>query len=83
MKNNLDNSIIKQYATEILNKYHRYRSWDICYNAFNSKVETDNLSLHLAFYLASWGMYRGSLKCTYGNCELSDKNKCKEISEDD
>lgn len=26
-------------------------------------TDTDNLSLHLAFYLASWGMYRGSSFC--------------------
>ena len=41
-------------------------SWRHCYNAFsanrNSSDEStmDYLALHLAFYLASWGMYRGS-----------------------
>ncbi len=45
---------------------HRYRSWEHCFRAFSDKKDvTDNktidyLSLHLAFYLASWGMYRGS-----------------------
>lgn len=45
---------------------HRYRSWEHCFLAFSDKKDvTDNktidyLSLHLAFYLASWGMYRGS-----------------------
>ena len=47
----------------------RYRSWEYCYKVFHDarlkrrKGETldyDYLSLHLAFYLASWGMYRGS-----------------------
>lgn len=43
----------------------RYRSWEHCYaifiNARNTpSVDIDYLSLHLAFYLASWGMYRGS-----------------------
>ena len=47
----------------------RYRSWEHCYKVFHEarlkrkKGETpdyDYLSLHLAFYLASWGMYRGS-----------------------
>ena len=46
----------------------RYYSWEHCYNFFhNNKTEilTDckllnTASLHLAFYLASWGMYRGS-----------------------
>ena len=39
--------------------------WEHCYKVFyesrnNSKPDIDYLSLHLAFYLASWGMYRGS-----------------------
>ena len=43
----------------------RYRSWEHCYSHFikarGSKViDYDYLSLQLAFYLASWGMYRGS-----------------------
>ncbi len=51
---------------------HRYRSWEYCREAFlkyknglpgnqNEKAQVvENLALHLAFYLASWGMYRGS-----------------------
>ena len=46
----------------------RYRSWEYCYKIFNDahisdKVDNDfidYLCLHLSFYLASWGMYRGS-----------------------
>lgn len=43
----------------------RYRSWEHCYKVFhdarsNDSKDYDFLSLHLAFYLASWGMYRGS-----------------------
>lgn len=46
----------------------RYLSWEHCHIAFcearNKKNLTesdkDQLCLHLAFYLASWGMYRGS-----------------------
>lgn len=51
----------------------RYKSWDWCHRAFlegkdrYSKLSekeksdvVDYLSLHLGFYLASWGMYRGS-----------------------
>lgn len=46
-------------------KYGRYRSWEHCYKNFNdarkdSSPDYDYLSLQLAFYLASWGMYRGS-----------------------
>ena len=43
----------------------RSRSWEHCYRAFRDartdpSPDYDHLSLHLAFYLASWGMYRGS-----------------------
>ena len=43
----------------------RYRSWEHCYSHFiNAReakdINIDYLSLQLAFYLASWGMYRGS-----------------------
>jgi len=39
---------------------HRYKSWEHCYTVFKSSTEIDFISLHLGFYLASWGMYRGS-----------------------
>ena len=46
----------------------RYRSWEYCYKVFNDAHIAENvnddyidyLCLHLSFYLASWGMYRGS-----------------------
>ena len=43
----------------------RYRSWEHCYSHFmkargKKNVDYGYLSLQLAFYLASWGMYRGS-----------------------
>lgn len=43
----------------------RFRSWEHCYKSFydarkNNNQDYDYLSLQLAFYLASWGMYRGS-----------------------
>ena len=42
-----------------------YRSWEHCYSHFmrsrgQKNVDYDYLSLQLSFYLASWGMYRGS-----------------------
>lgn len=41
--------------------FNRYESWKHCYNAFGDiEKENDYLALHLGFYLASWGMYRGS-----------------------
>ena len=47
------------------NRNQRSCSWEHCYSAFydvikNEKQDYDYLALHLAFYLASWGMYRGS-----------------------
>ena len=47
------------------NENGRSRSWEHCYRVFRDARTTpspdyDYLSLHLAFYLASWGMYRGS-----------------------
>ncbi len=43
----------------------RFRSWEYCYKSFsnarkNPNPDYDYLCLQLAFYLASWGMYRGS-----------------------
>ena len=43
----------------------RFRSWEHCYKNFykarsEKNPDVDYLSLHLSFYLASWGMYRGS-----------------------
>ena len=57
---------LKKFTGDPLNKDNgRYRSWKHCYSIFqkarqDKKLDTDYLSLHLAFYLASWGMYRGS-----------------------
>lgn len=45
--------------------HHRYKSWEHCYTFFeenykNLEEKKEYASLHLAFYLASWGMLRGS-----------------------
>ena len=54
-------STIKRYSDGILtDEFHRYKSWEVCNDAFNNHPQTDTHTLHLAFYLASWGMYRGS-----------------------
>ena len=59
-------SKVKEYLAIKDNKKHsnhRYLSWEHCYAIFNTsslKTSSDILALHLAFYLASWGMYRGS-----------------------
>ena len=58
---------IRTYFNETIKDSHgRYLSWCHCYNAFKDNRDNrdeksvDYLALHLAFYLASWGMYRGS-----------------------
>ncbi len=58
----------KEYWRFCKKENSRYLSWEHCYSVFcdarNKKslteVDKDQLCLHLAFYLASWGMYRGS-----------------------
>ena len=48
------------------NEHHRYRSWEHCYRFFQRLTpsemasQRDSAALQLGFYLASWGMYRGS-----------------------
>lgn len=42
-------------------KHHRYKSWEHCFSYFSQKKLDEAVAcLHLSFYLASWGMYRGS-----------------------
>jgi hypothetical protein len=47
-------------------EHHRYRSWELCYGYLRGNTaqaitaERDHAALQLGFYLASWGMYRGS-----------------------
>ncbi len=53
------------YTESRLDANGRYHSWEHCYKCFydarnNPSPDYDYLSLQLAFYLASWGMYRGS-----------------------
>jgi len=56
-----DVSMLEPYIQAISkDKEHRYRSWEVCREQFEIKNQSDSHALHLAFYLASWGMYRGS-----------------------
>lgn len=59
---NIDLSIIieRYLKYSFDDQYHRYKSWEHCFAAFASNTDQDFLALHLGFYLASWGMYRGS-----------------------
>lgn len=61
------NDILSQYHNlAIKDPHHRFKSWEHCYNfyqenfkALNDSKVFDQGCLHLAFYLASWGMLRG------------------------
>lgn len=53
------------YEDARANENGRSRSWEHCYRVFRDarsdpSPDYDYLSLHLAFYLSSWEMYRGS-----------------------
>jgi hypothetical protein len=57
---------IQAYWGDSRGEHHRYLSWEHCYQYFQGQGQTgirrnrDTAALHLGFYLASWGMYRGS-----------------------
>lgn len=54
-------SIVKKYIDQMTSdEFHRFKSWDNCFGAFDSSSSKEIKTLELAFYLASWGMYRGS-----------------------
>ena len=53
-------TIIAMHNKSLDDCHDRLRSWDHCYGFFQSGFDDDKrASLHLAFFLASWGMYRG------------------------
>ncbi|WP_141047189.1 hypothetical protein [Aliarcobacter cryaerophilus] len=62
------NEILKSFINEEEKSFHRFNSWNNCYSFFQNKYfkynsdddYDDRAALHLGFYLASWGMYRGS-----------------------
>jgi len=61
----------KRYLAGRIDQSARYASWDHCFNYFRQAYEEKRIAsltngeelqkscLHLGFYLASWGMYRG------------------------
>ena len=57
---------IHAYYDGMTTVHHRYRSWEHCYQYFHVSTreaiaaDRDRAALQLGFYLASWGMYRGS-----------------------
>lgn len=58
--------VIQGYVDSMTGEHHRYRSWEHCYEYFQSSTpdviaaDRKHAALQLAFYLANWGMYRGS-----------------------
>ena len=64
----LSKTIKKFVDSDYNRKDGRYKSWEFCYKYFHkifkknkiNEKERDYASLMLAFYLTSWGMYRGS-----------------------
>jgi len=63
MKQNNIEEIVKGFY-ELSKPKHRYSSFDYCYNYFYTTEDlTEDIEkscFELAFYLASWGMFRGS-----------------------
>jgi len=60
MKTSIQEIITKYLSVVTADEFHRYKSWDNCFQAFSASKQTEIQVLELAFYLASWGMYRGS-----------------------
>ena len=57
----ISTKILKFHAQLDGDDNHRYKSWEHCYLYFiQDKIIIDTACLQMAFYLASWGMYRGS-----------------------
>lgn len=64
MKQNDIKIQIDKFEKNKTSLYHRYYSFDFCYNYFykkqNSGIDLEKDCLQLGYYLASWGMLRGS-----------------------
>lgn len=69
-----DLGIVNKYLDLMVkDPFHRYWSWDFCFNSFVEKKNKEELALSLAFYLASWGMYRGSGGLLQKNHRIHEK----------
>lgn len=57
----IQSRILRFYQQLESDKNHRYMSWEHCFKYFSQTNPNEEMAcLYLAFYLASWGMYRGS-----------------------
>jgi hypothetical protein len=65
-REDLQEKIAAFYSRMAGDPHHRFRSWEHCYRFFRARapdallMEKNTAALPLGFYLASWGMYRGS-----------------------
>jgi len=58
---NISSKILSFYMQLEKDENHRYKSWEHCYAYFTGKnLDIKIACLQMSFYLASWGMYRGS-----------------------
>jgi len=62
---NIITETLQSYIESENNKHQRFNSWYKCFKYFKDEYfqgnsDDDTAALHLGFYLASWGMYRGS-----------------------
>jgi hypothetical protein len=64
---------IQAYTTSSQLPFHRFQSWDNCYKYFSANKQNEFHSLNLGFYLASWGMYRGSSGLLQLNHQVHNK----------
>src|SRR3989344_2829040 len=67
MKNDEAKKVLDELEKMDASSYHRGKSWEHCYcffrkyKKFGKDIElTDLAALNLGFFLASWGMFRGS-----------------------
>ena len=62
----IERTILRYHDALSEDPHHRYRSWGHCYRYFRRRAslrkrcDPDGSALQLGFYLAGWGMYRGS-----------------------
>ena len=65
MNSRIERCILAFHDRLSADPHHRFRSWGHCYRYFRQvrtgriALDLDRAALHLGFYLASWGMYRG------------------------
>jgi len=89
----ISSTIIEFYDQILADEYHRYKSWEHCYCYFHEckKKDLEYGALQMAFYLASWGMYRGSSYLLWKDykihCDLIDliyreRNRVQDYSEE-